>query len=88
MVPYPRLNWPLEISGSQYAPVAWADIPGWNDDDHLQAYKAFRTSCKSISAESTTPAADPKTQEWWAAMAPMQKPLETRASGEWWAACS
>jgi membrane-bound lytic murein transglycosylase A len=60
MVPYPRLNWPLEISGSQYAPVAWADIPGWNDDDHLQAYKAFRTSCKSISAESTTPAADPK----------------------------
>jgi L-rhamnose mutarotase len=30
-------------------------------------------------------AADPKTQEWWAVMMPMQKPLETRASGEWWA---
>ena len=30
-------------------------------------------------------AADPKTQEWWAVMMPMQKPLETRAPGEWWA---
>jgi membrane-bound lytic murein transglycosylase A len=58
-IPYPRLAWPLEISGSQYAPVAWADIPGWNDDDHLAAYKAFRTSCQSISAQPTPPA-DPK----------------------------
>src|ERR1700690_4431829 len=40
-LPYPRLEWPLEISGSQYAPVAWADIAGWSEDDHLQAYKAF-----------------------------------------------
>jgi membrane-bound lytic murein transglycosylase A len=59
LVPYPRLAWPLEISGSQYSPVAWADIAGWNDDDHLQAYKAFRTSCKPIAAQRTPPA-DPK----------------------------
>jgi membrane-bound lytic murein transglycosylase A len=58
-LPYPRLDWPLEISGSQYAPVAWADIPGWREDDHLQAFKAFRASCKPISAQ-TTPPADPK----------------------------
>ena len=50
-LPYPRLEWPLQISGSQYAPVAWADIAGWNDDDHLQAFKAFRISCKPISAQ-------------------------------------
>jgi len=25
-VPYPHLALPLEISGSQYAPVAWTDI--------------------------------------------------------------
>ena len=31
-------------------------------------------------------AADPKTQEWWSIMMPMQEPLETRAPGEWWAA--
>ena len=59
-LPYPHLEWPLQISGSQYAPVAWADIAGWNDDDHLQAYKAFRISCKPISAQHD-PAADAKT---------------------------
>ena len=58
-VPYPRLEWPLEISGSQYAPVAWSDIAGWSEDDHLQAYKAFRASCKPISAQRKPPA-DPK----------------------------
>jgi membrane-bound lytic murein transglycosylase A len=57
--PYPRLAWPLEISGSQYAPVAWADIAGWSADDHLQAYKAFRTSCRPISVQQQPPA-DPK----------------------------
>lgn len=31
-------------------------------------------------------AADPKTQEWWSVMGPMQQPLPTRAPGEWWAA--
>jgi membrane-bound lytic murein transglycosylase A len=58
-LPYPRLAWPLEISGSQYSPVAWADIAGWNDDDHLQAYKAFRASCKPIAAQQMLPA-EPK----------------------------
>src|ERR1700681_1801611 len=59
LVPYPRLAWPLEISGSQYIPVAWADIAGWSEDDHLAAYKAFRLSCKPISAQQNLPA-DPK----------------------------
>jgi L-rhamnose mutarotase len=27
---------------------------------------------------------DPKTQEWWDIMKPMQEPLKTRAEGEWW----
>src|SRR6202165_3843169 len=58
-VPYPRLAWPLQISGSQYAPVAWADIAGWSQDDHLQAYKAFRLSCKPIAAQRKLPT-DPK----------------------------
>jgi L-rhamnose mutarotase len=36
-------------------------------------------------ADMAKMAADPRTQEWWAIMKPMQKPLETRAPGEWWA---
>jgi membrane-bound lytic murein transglycosylase A len=47
-LPYPSL--PLQISGSQYAPVAWADIEGWSQDDHLLAFKTFRASCRPISA--------------------------------------
>ena len=58
-VPYPRLEWPLELSGSQYAPVAWSDIAGWSADDHLLAYKAFAASSKPI-AEQRKPPADPK----------------------------
>jgi membrane-bound lytic murein transglycosylase A len=58
-LPYPRLAWPLEITGSQYAPVAWADIAGWNEDDHLQAFNAFRASCRSIAAQHNLPA-EPK----------------------------
>jgi membrane-bound lytic murein transglycosylase A len=55
-IPYPRLEWPLEISGGQYQPVAWRDIAGWSADDHLQAYKAFRVSCKSISQQQSSSA--------------------------------
>jgi membrane-bound lytic murein transglycosylase A len=58
-VPYPRLVWPLEISGSQYMPLAWSEIAGWAQDDHLAAYKAFRTSCKAINGQ-TGPALDSK----------------------------
>jgi membrane-bound lytic murein transglycosylase A len=58
-LPYPRLVFPIEITGSQYAPVAWADIAGWNEDDHLQAFSAFRASCKPIAAQRK-PSADPK----------------------------
>jgi peptidoglycan lytic transglycosylase A len=57
-IPYPRLEWPLEISGGQYEPLAWKDIGGWNADDHLQAYKAFRISCRSISQQQTPSAED------------------------------
>jgi L-rhamnose mutarotase len=36
-------------------------------------------------ADMAKMSADPRTQEWWAIMKPMQKPLDTRAPGEWWA---
>ncbi|MEN3286987.1 MAG: rane-bound lytic murein transglycosylase [Bradyrhizobium sp.] len=50
-LPYPQLQWPLDIAGSQYIPLAWADVPGWTDDDHLAAYRTFRASCKPIVAK-------------------------------------
>lgn len=30
-------------------------------------------------------AADPVTQKWWTFCEPCQRPLDTRADGEWWA---
>jgi membrane-bound lytic murein transglycosylase A len=62
-VPYPNLALPLQINGSQYFPLAWADIPGWNDDDQLAAYRTFRASCRPIAAQHDLPSglkADPK----------------------------
>ena len=58
-LPYPTLELPVEIPNSQYAPVAWSEVTGWADDDHLAAYKAFRTSCQPIAAQSGPPA-EPK----------------------------
>ena len=54
-LPYPQLAFPLVISGSQYAPMAWRDIPGWNEDDHLAALNTFRASCKAISGQTGPP---------------------------------
>ncbi|UWU92768.1 murein transglycosylase A [Bradyrhizobium sp. CB1015] len=51
-LPYPQLSLPFEISGAQYLPLAWADVKGWGDDNHLAAYKTFRASCKSINAQN------------------------------------
>jgi membrane-bound lytic murein transglycosylase A len=51
VLPYPLVDLPLQISGSQYIPLSWADVPGWNDDDQLAAYQTFRTSCRSIAAQ-------------------------------------
>jgi len=50
-VPYPRLELPLEINGGQYIPLAWSNVPGWSEDDHLAAFQTFRTSCRPITAQ-------------------------------------
>jgi membrane-bound lytic murein transglycosylase A len=51
----PPREWPFEFTGSQYEPVAFADIAGWREDDHLLAFQAFRTSCKPIVAQRNPP---------------------------------
>jgi L-rhamnose mutarotase len=52
-------------------------------DGLLFAY--FEYVGHDFDADMAKMAADPKTQEWWDIMMPMQQPLETRAEGEWWA---
>lgn len=38
-----------------------------------------------FAADMAKMAADPETQRWWAVCMPLQRPLDTRAEGEWWA---
>jgi L-rhamnose mutarotase len=52
-------------------------------DNLLFAY--FEYMGEDFAADMVKMASDPKTQEWWTIMNPMQQPLETRAKGEWWA---
>jgi len=52
-------------------------------DGYLFSY--FEYSGTDFQADMAKMAADPKTQEWWAVMMPMQEPLPTRRPGEWWA---
>ena len=56
----PPFALPFEFPNSQYAPVAWTDIPGWADDDQLAAYKTFLVSCKAILATRKSTATDSK----------------------------
>jgi L-rhamnose mutarotase len=52
-------------------------------DGLLFAY--FEYVGDDFEADMAKMAADPKTQEWWSLVMPMQEPLETRREGEWWA---
>ncbi len=55
----------------------------YHKDGYLFSY--FEYVGDDFQADMAKMAADPKTQEWWDVMMPMQQPLETRAEGEWWA---
>jgi L-rhamnose mutarotase len=51
-------------------------------DGMLYAY--YEYTGNDFVADMAMMAADQKTQDWWAIMEPMQDPIATRESGEWW----
>jgi L-rhamnose mutarotase len=55
----------------------------YHKDGFLFSY--FEYVGEDYAVDMAKMAADPKTREWWAAVGPMQEPLETRGQGEWWA---
>jgi L-rhamnose mutarotase len=55
----------------------------FHKDSQLFAY--FEYVGEDFAADMAKMAADPKTQEWWAIMEPMQRPVTNRSAGEWWA---
>ena len=55
----------------------------FHKDNQLFAYLEYIGD--DFASDMAKMAADPKTQEWWAIMEPMQRPVATRSVGEWWA---
>lgn len=55
----------------------------YHKDGWLFGY--FEYTGKDFNADMKKMAADPLTRKWWAVCKPCQKPLKTRAKGEWWA---
>ncbi len=47
-------------------------------------FSYFEYHGTDFAADMKLMAADPKTQEWWALMEPMQNPYPDRPAGDWW----
>ena len=54
-----------------------------NGDHYLFSY--FEYTGTDFAADMAKMAADPTTQRWWDVCMPCQRPLASRARGEWWA---
>lgn len=48
-------------------------------------FSYFEYHGTDFAADMAQMAADPETQRWWAINEPLQRPLESRGDGEWWA---
>lgn len=55
----------------------------FHKDGLLFAYMEYIGN--DFDADMAKMAADPKTQEWWNIMMPLQRPVANRPEGEWWA---
>lgn len=55
------------------------------EDGNHYLFSYFEYTGKDFAGDMKQMAADPTTQKWWAECMPCQKPLASRAEGEWWA---
>jgi L-rhamnose mutarotase len=86
MAEYKRLHadvWPEVLAQIRRSNIRNYSIYLREPENLMFAY--FEYVGTDYEADMAAMAADPKTQEWWALCMPMQKPLETRTAGEWWA---
>jgi len=78
---YHAAVWPDVLSKIKECNITNYSI--FHKDGLLFAY--FEYTGVDFEADMAKMAADPKTQEWWAVMKPMQQPVENSEPGEWWA---
>ena len=80
---------------ARYHAKVWPDILSKIAECNIRNYSIFHKDGllfayfeyvgEDFQADMAKMAADPKTQEWWGIMKPLQEPVATRAEGEWWA---
>ena len=78
---YHSAVWPEVLATIQRCNIANYTI--FLKDGQLFSY--FEYHGTDLRADFELMAANPKTQEWWAIMKPMQQPIENREAHEWWA---
>lgn len=79
----------------KYHAAVWPEVLNKIKDCNIQNYSIFHKdgllfaymeyTGDDFEADMAKMAADPKTQEWWGIMKPLQQPLNSRVEGEWWA---
>ncbi len=42
---------PITFPDTQYEPVDWSDLDGWDNDDHAAAFATFLASCRTLGAK-------------------------------------
>lgn len=58
------------------------------DDGRHYLFSYFEYHGTDFAADMRKMSADAATRRWWAVCEPCQDPIETRATGEWWAQMS
>src|ERR1700733_10594548 len=47
----PQEHQPIKFPDTQYEPVDWDDLDGWNDDDHEAAFATYLASCRALNVK-------------------------------------
>lgn len=78
----------------RYHAAVWPEVLATIHDCNIRNYSIFLISNtlfgyfeyhgRDYQADMAKMAADPKTQEWWAIMQPIQQPRDDRKPGDWW----
>ena len=91
-----RLRPGSEEAYKNYHRQAWPEVLATLSACHVRNYSIylrndvlfsyFEYDGMEFQADMDRMAADPKTQEWWAVVKPLQEPYPEIKDGEWWAA--
>jgi L-rhamnose mutarotase len=89
-----RLRSEHEAAYRSFHKAVWPEVLARISACHIRNYSIFlhggilfayfEYHGEDFAADMQRMADDPKTQEWWSIMNPMQDPYSDRAPGEWW----